>query len=132
MFHVASLLPFYEADTQQLERKRHLGNDVVVIIYKEGNQKFDPSCLHSEFNHVFIVIQKVSKEEEIDDKPTYRVEIAHKGDIPHPPLPLLPEKNLFHLDESFRRLLLTKSKYTIIYFYKYQFLIYFFNTLFFN
>ena len=109
MFHVATLLPFYPADKQQLERKRHLGNDVVVIIYKEGDQKFDPSCIHSEFNHVFIVIQRVPSSQEINGQPTYRMELGHKGDIPSPPLPLLPEANLFNLDETFRRNLLTKS-----------------------
>merc|ERR1712137_635332 len=85
MFHVATLLPFSKTDTQQLERKRHLGNDVVVIIFKEGDDKFDPSCLHSEFNHVFFIIQRVPPSEEIDGEPTFRVEVAHKGDIPSPP-----------------------------------------------
>lgn len=109
MFHVATLLPFYEADLQQLERKRHLGNDVVVVIYKEGDQKFDPSWIHSEFNHVFIIIQKLPAKENINGEASYKVEIGHKGDIPAPPLPLLPEKNIFNLNEAFRRWLLTKS-----------------------
>ena len=72
MFHVSTMLPFSALDLQQLERKRHLGNDVVVIIYKEGDQLFDPSCLHSEFNHIFIVVQKAEEEEFIDGELTYR------------------------------------------------------------
>ena len=62
MFHVATMLPFVSTDEQKLERKRHLGNDVVMIGYKEGKTKFDPSCIHSMFNHIFIVIQKETKD----------------------------------------------------------------------
>ncbi len=28
MFHVSTLLPYFEKDKQQVERKRHIGNDV--------------------------------------------------------------------------------------------------------
>ena len=38
MYHVAPLLPFYEKDAQQLERKRHVGNDVVNVIFVEGDE----------------------------------------------------------------------------------------------
>jgi hypothetical protein len=34
----------------QLERKRHLGNDIVVIIFVDGTTPFSPSLLKSEFN----------------------------------------------------------------------------------
>lgn len=68
MFHVATMLPYIETDEQQLERKRHLGNDVVVIVYKEGNQKFNPACIHSMFNHMFIVIQNIA----IGGEPKYK------------------------------------------------------------
>jgi hypothetical protein len=57
MYHVATMLPNQKDDEQRVEKKRHLGNDVVVIIFKEGNQKFDPLVLTSHFNHVFIVVQ---------------------------------------------------------------------------
>jgi len=33
MFHVSTLLPFTPNDEQQIERKRHLGNDVVMIVF---------------------------------------------------------------------------------------------------
>ena len=36
MFHVSALLPFQELDLQRVERKRHLGNDVVLIIFHES------------------------------------------------------------------------------------------------
>lgn len=57
MFHVATLLPYTPNDVQQVERKRHLGNDVLVIVFKDSDSKpFDPTCVRSEFNHIFVVI----------------------------------------------------------------------------
>jgi len=36
MFHVATYIPFTLEDRQQVERKRHLGNDIVVLIFRDG------------------------------------------------------------------------------------------------
>jgi RAP1 GTPase activating protein 1 len=58
MFHVSTELPFTEGDPQQIERKRHLGNDIVVIVFQEGDTPFNPTCVHSYFNHVFFVVRK--------------------------------------------------------------------------
>lgn len=33
MFHVATMLPFQEQDEQKVERKRHIGNDVVCFLF---------------------------------------------------------------------------------------------------
>lgn len=60
MFHVSTLLPHLEGDEQQVEKKRHIGNDVVVIVFLEGNAPFDPDSIKSVFNHVFIVVQRVN------------------------------------------------------------------------
>ena len=38
MFHVAGFLPYYQHDQQQVERKRHIGNDVVVLVFKENSK----------------------------------------------------------------------------------------------
>ena len=78
MYHVAPFLPHTEFEIQQLQKKRHigikkhkiikilfisiskilfyfLGNDIVVIVFKEGDQPFDPKIMTSQFNHIFIV-----------------------------------------------------------------------------
>jgi hypothetical protein len=39
--------------TWQLERKKYIGNDVVVVVYKEGIQPFDPTVIKSHFNRMF-------------------------------------------------------------------------------
>lgn len=53
MFHVATMLPLDVKDQDQpiLERKRHIGNDVVVLIFKDGHTPIDPStAFRSQFN----------------------------------------------------------------------------------
>jgi RAP1 GTPase activating protein 1 len=74
MFHVVTLLPFNARDNQNLERKRHLGNDIVIIIFKESLSPFKPDIIKSEFNHIFVVISKVNKNITIteNDKPYYK------------------------------------------------------------
>ena len=34
MFHVSTLLPYTGNEPQQLQRKRHIGNDIVAIIFQ--------------------------------------------------------------------------------------------------
>ncbi len=36
-----------------MERKRHLGNDVGLIVFKEGDQPFNPTIINSHFNRMF-------------------------------------------------------------------------------
>ena len=72
VFHVSTLLPFDPNNPQQLQRKCHIGNDVVVIIFQDPNtDKFSPDCFTSHFNHVFVVIQKCNQEEAPDPDFTY-------------------------------------------------------------
>eukprot|EP01130_Rhizamoeba_saxonica_P000728 TRINITY_DN1065_c0_g1_i2.p1 TRINITY_DN1065_c0_g1~~TRINITY_DN1065_c0_g1_i2.p1 ORF type:complete len:430 (-),score=76.12 TRINITY_DN1065_c0_g1_i2:62-1351(-) len=59
MYHVATMLPYNSYLPQQLDRKRHLGNDIVLIIFKEGNLPYVPNRIASEFNQVIIVVQPV-------------------------------------------------------------------------
>ena len=42
MFHVSTLLPFSESDKQQLQRKRHIGNDIVAVVFQEANTPSAP------------------------------------------------------------------------------------------
>lgn len=57
MFHVSTKLPFTDGDTQQLQRKRHIGNDIVAIIFQEENTPFVPDMIASNFLHAYIVVQ---------------------------------------------------------------------------
>ena len=57
MFHVSTRLPYDSGDDQHIARKKHIGNDVVVFIFKMGSTPFNPSAYLSEFNHIFIVVK---------------------------------------------------------------------------
>lgn len=104
MYHVSTMLPYNAEDLQQLERKRHLGNDIVVIIFKEGDTLYAPTTIRSEFNHVFCVIQK---EDAPPDAPTrYRVNFTCKSGV-KPFYPLLTSGS-YEKNDAFRELLLTK------------------------
>lgn len=50
MFHVSTYLPYDGVNRQQLERKRHLGNDIVVLIFCDGSTPFLSNTIKSEFN----------------------------------------------------------------------------------
>ncbi|CAO3698525.1 unnamed protein product [Rhizopus stolonifer] len=61
-FHVSALMPLKVNDEQQVLRKSHIGNDIVCIIFVEGNQLFDPTVIQSQFLHVYIVVHPEYKE----------------------------------------------------------------------
>jgi len=91
MFHVCTELPYVANDLQHLQRKRHIGNDIVVLVYKEGDDPFNPSVLVSHFNHVFVVVQK-----DLKTADTYRVEVAWKEGGIRQFKPPTPAANLVH------------------------------------
>lgn len=105
MFHVSVFLPFFPNDEQQVERKRHLGNDVVVFVFKETSEPFNPAWIKSEFNHIFLVVQVDHKTE---DKTFYKVSIASRDGV-HSYEPSLPHPPVFEKNDRFKDFLLTKA-----------------------
>lgn len=103
MFHVSTMLPFSTDNPQQLERKRHLGNDIVVIIFKEGNTPYIPNTISSEFNHVIVVVQP----EFVGDKVMYRLAVGSKDGVPTFG-PTLPSNPIFEVGDQLRDLLICK------------------------
>ncbi|MDP2438584.1 MAG: GTPase-activating protein, partial [archaeon] len=63
MFHVAPMLPFDPFNDQQIPRKKHIGNDLVVIIFREGNSPFNPSLLRSHMNQAFLLVKEITYDE---------------------------------------------------------------------
>lgn len=65
MFHTSTELPLSTVNPQQVERKRHIGNDVVVIIYQDGPtaKPFQATSIASKFNHVYIIVQAITGDE---------------------------------------------------------------------
>ena len=62
MWHVSTMLPFTEGDEQQLQRKRHLGNDVCLVAFLDGPDGSAPyayacATLVSRFVHVVVAVR---------------------------------------------------------------------------
>lgn len=55
MFHVSPLM-LSSGDDQNVYKKRHIGNDVVHIIYSEDTCEYDRELIVSQFNHAHIFI----------------------------------------------------------------------------
>lgn len=48
MFHVSTMLPHEDNDPQKLQKKRHIGNDIVCVVFIEGDDTpFHPGMLSS-------------------------------------------------------------------------------------
>ncbi|XP_030825760.1 signal-induced proliferation-associated protein 1 [Camarhynchus parvulus] len=86
MFHVSTMLPFTPRNPQQLLRKRHIGNDIVTIVFQEpGALPFSPRALRSHFQHVFLVVRV---HEPGTPRTAYSVAVVRPDDTPAfgPPL----------------------------------------------
>lgn len=73
------------AGVLQLQRKRHIGNDIVAIVFQEENTPFVPDMIASNFLHGYVVVQVVNP---CSDNVLYRVTY-----FPHYGLTLLPVIN---------------------------------------
>ncbi|KAK6640177.1 hypothetical protein RUM44_011863 [Polyplax serrata] len=80
MFHVSTLLPFTANNRQQLLRKRHIGNDIVTIVFQEpGAQPFTPKSIRSQFQHVFVVVRAINP---CTDDTQYSVAVSRSREVP--------------------------------------------------
>ncbi|XP_031429258.1 rap1 GTPase-activating protein 2a isoform X3 [Clupea harengus] len=104
MLHVSTKLPFTEGDVQQLQRKRHIGNDIVAAVFQEDATPFVPDMIASNFLHAYVLVQV---ENPCTDHTTYKVSVTAREDVPAfgPPL---PNPAVFKKGPEFRDFLLTK------------------------
>lgn len=106
MFHVSTLLPFTPNNRKQLLRKRHIGNDIVTIIFQEpGAPPFSPKHIRSHFQHVFIVVQAINP---CSENTQYSVTVSRFRDVPMFG-PMLPEGATFPKSKAFTEFLLAKA-----------------------
>ncbi|XP_063097671.1 signal-induced proliferation-associated 1-like protein 1 isoform X3 [Cavia porcellus] len=98
MFHVSTMLPYTPNNKQQLLRKRHIGNDIVTIVFQEpGAQPFSPKNIRSHFQHVFVIVRAHNP---CTDGVCYSVAVTRSRDVPSfgPPIPkgvTFPKSNVF-------------------------------------
>nr|CAD7429365.1 unnamed protein product [Timema monikensis] len=105
MFHVSTLLPFTPNNRQQLLRKRHVGNDIVTIVFQEpGALPFTPKNIRSQFQHVFIIVRAISP---CSDHTQYSVAVSRSKEVPvfGPPI---QEGATFPKNKTFAEFLLAK------------------------
>ncbi|KAK0158596.1 hypothetical protein PV328_009575 [Microctonus aethiopoides] len=106
MFHVSTLLPYERHDPQKLQRKRHIGNDIVCVVFLEAdNTPFSPACIKSHFLHTFILVRvsprikrKISR---------YEVSVVTRDEV-GAYKPYLWEQSVFEKGAMFREWMLTK------------------------
>lgn len=89
MYHVSTLLPHGEAD-QNLAKKRHIGNDIVAIVFQEdGSKPFNATTIKSNYLQIIIAVRSITLG---DGKYAWRVTVSNAQDVPEygPPLPYPP------------------------------------------
>uniref|UniRef100_A0A8C1W6Q8 Signal-induced proliferation-associated 1 like 2 n=1 Tax=Cyprinus carpio TaxID=7962 RepID=A0A8C1W6Q8_CYPCA len=105
MFHVSTMLPYTPNNKQQLLRKRHIGNDIVTIIFQEpGAFPFTPQNIRSHFQHIFIIVKVHNP---CTEHVCYSIAVARSKDVPvfGPPI---PKGVMFPKSAVFRDFLLAK------------------------
>ncbi|KAM9978796.1 hypothetical protein ACTFIY_012557 [Dictyostelium cf. discoideum] len=100
MYHVSCMLPFNEKDKQQLERKRHIGNDIVVIVFQDGDTVYRPTTISSRQVHVVLLVKAVKLESDPNQR-YYKMAVVSKDNVPQfgPPM---PANGLFKKDQAFK------------------------------
>ncbi|KAJ3311815.1 hypothetical protein HDU76_003028 [Blyttiomyces sp. JEL0837] len=99
MFHVSPLLPHNDKDRQQLERKRHIGNDIVIVVFSESELPFQIATITSHQNHVIAVVQP--------EGDGYKLAVVSKTGVPTFS-PDIPEPPVFQKDAVSRDFFLHK------------------------
>ena len=98
MFHVSTHLQYDPTDEQYIQRKRFIGNDIVVIVFADGETtEFPVSSLTSQYTNVLAIVRPVQD--------GYRVDFARKRGLrPFDP----PHALVYPREPGFITSLLTK------------------------
>lgn len=105
MFHVATLLPYTAHDAQQVNKKRHIGNDIVCVVFLDNSHtSFNPSWIRSHFIHCYVVVQHVVG---AHGQPLYKVAVTKRSTVPLFS-PELRYTRVFAHSKTLQQFLLTK------------------------
>jgi len=99
MFHVCPFLPFDPLDAQRVERKRHIGNDIVIILFNHSGKPIQTSLIRSKQNHVVFVVEPICDE--------YKISVLIRKGVPSFP-PALPNPPLLRRNSTCRDFLFQK------------------------
>ena len=112
IFHIVPLMPTDPSDEQQVQKKRHVGNDIVHIVWSDHWRDYKQDTMLTHFNFIIIVIYPLSKG-------LFRIQIMKKINVDCGPLqdgmvvtaPLLPvlvRQTAIHANMLIRLARLTK------------------------
>lgn len=104
IFHVSTLLPYVENDPQQLQRKCHIGNDILSIVFQDTNTPFCPDMIASHFLHAYIIVQAIDP---CTSNTRYKVSVTSRDDVPFFG-PSLPSPAIFSKGKQLKEFLLSK------------------------
>uniref|UniRef100_A0A4W4GN09 Tuberin n=1 Tax=Electrophorus electricus TaxID=8005 RepID=A0A4W4GN09_ELEEL len=62
IFHIATLMPNRESDKSCCNKKRHIGNDFVVVVYNDSGEDYKLGTIKGQFNFVEVVIKPLDYE----------------------------------------------------------------------
>ncbi|XP_073996859.1 TSC complex subunit tuberin isoform X2 [Rhodnius prolixus] len=57
IFHVATLMPNAPNDPQANNKKRHIGNNYVTIVYNDSGEDYNFNTLKAQFNYAVVVVE---------------------------------------------------------------------------
>ncbi|XP_029918398.1 tuberin isoform X2 [Myripristis murdjan] len=62
IFHIATLMPNRESDKGCCNKKRHIGNDFVMVVYNDSGEEYKLGTIKGQFNFVEVIIKPLDYE----------------------------------------------------------------------
>lgn len=62
IFHIATLMPNRESDRGCCNKKRHIGNDFVMVVYNDSGEDYKLGTIKGQFNFVEVIIKPLDYE----------------------------------------------------------------------
>lgn len=91
VFHVATLMPLKESDPSCNNKKLHIGNDYVTIVYNESGEDYNIGTIKGQFNYANIIIQPLDHK---TNKVTVKVKEELTDFIGHGEPKVISDQNL--------------------------------------
>ncbi|XP_039630623.1 tuberin isoform X3 [Polypterus senegalus] len=57
IFHIATLMPNRDSDKGCCNKKRHIGNDFVIVVYNDAGEEYKLGTIKGQFNFVEVIIK---------------------------------------------------------------------------
>lgn len=106
MFHVPTLMPNTGEDNKYLGKKRHVGNDVLCVVFTDQPEtSFSPLWIKSQFLYAYILVQVLPAS--TDHRMKFKVSVICRQEVPWFG-PRLSHDGTFNEGDVFREWLLKK------------------------